>query len=899
MDPLPVQRNIGYFQLLDAKMQIPPKLPFFLSRKRLFAALDAGIQYSLNLISAPSGYGKTSLVSQWAHQCGMPVAWLTVDKEDGDIVTFLNYLIAVLRKLMPNIGGGALELLISNPGDIKNILVALINEISTYPYLTDVVTKHILVIDDFHTVSDHPEILNAVSFFIHYLPLQLHIIIITRTDPKIQLRKLKIQGKLLEIRSNDLKLSLDEAKRLFKIQNREVPPDDMVEAILQRTDGWITGMLLNSSYGQAHLNLDQTGGLYSGEVIRYLEEEVFSGLSIDLQNFMLKTSVLSNLTGGLCDVVLERTDSQAVLQYLEDESLFIKPLDDQHKWYRYQSYFHELLSIKFGAQMLPERNSLLSRASDWFVDNGDYRTGLMYAIMAENYESATGLLSKADCENMMFIGEAPSLLEWLSRMPESALKKYPKLSVTYAWCLLVTGRTNEIEKYIELALDTLGIIVLEPENWPESLSPEAEVILGQLAAIKCALANIKRNSALAIKLAKYALAKLPEDLVTIRVGVMGILGDSYRICEKYELAIRTYTQAIEISKGTERVISTAQIIADLGSMLSTIGRLNDAERQYLRAIKLCQQFKAPIYSIAMINYDLGNIYIEWNKFDAAEQCLENAIRSSQLAGYKRILILSYLTLSRLRMIQGSIEDAQDLIEKAGQLNSRDCDERLDANFTECQVLLALHQNDVPLAKEKAGTDDSVRFGADYLCFYRCLLRGQDPPFEYLEKKLENLRTAASSSGKIKNLVEIEVLLSAAAMKSKNKNQAKMLLESALDHAISDNYIQIFITEIDFIAPILVQISNEDSKYQNHAIHILEASKSKDEEPDRRRTVVLLTEREKSVLRLVRAGLRNQEISRELFISFSTVKTHIYNIFTKLGVTSRVQAVIVAENLNLI
>ena len=899
MDATPFLQSGDYFQLLNAKMQIPPKLSSFLLRKKLFTSLDKGIHDALTLVSAPSGYGKSSLVSQWAHQCGMPVAWLTVDKEDGDIVTFLHYLIAVLRKLMPNIGGGALALLKSNLGEIKNVLVTLLNEISTYPDLTDDAIKHIIVIDDFHTVSENTEILDAISFFIHFLPLQLHIIIITRTDPKIQLRKLKIQGKLHEIRSNELKLTFEETKQLLKIQNREIPSDELIEGILQRTDGWITGIMLDSSYGGANLNLEQMGEFTTDEVVRYLDEEVFVGLSSDLKQFMLRTSVLSNLTGGLCDAVLVRTDSKSVLQHLEKEALFLKPLDDRHEWYRYQSYFHELLSTKFESQLSQERNLLLSRASFWFEENGDYRNGLMYAIKAENYENAVRLLSIADCENLMFAGEAPALLEWLSNVPESAFKHYPKLTVTYAWCLLVTGKTNEIEKYIELALYALGIKILEPEYWPELPSPDTEIVLGQLAAIKCALANIKRNSEIAIGLAKYALAKLPKNLVLTRVGVMGILGDSYRLCEKFELAIQTYAEAIEISKSTHSIISTTQEIADMGLTLSMIGKLYDSERQYLKGIKLCQQFNAPIYSIALINYDLGNIHIEWNKFDSAEQYLDNAIRLSRLADYKRILILSYLSLSKLRLIQGSIEDAEELIARASQLNTRNYDERLDAYFTECFVLTALYKNDLPLAKEKAGTDDSLRFTADYLCLFRCLLRDANPPYEYIEKKLEDLRTAALSSKRIRNLIEIEVLLSSVMLKSGKKLQAKLILENALNNGIDEAYIQVFRKEFYYIAPLLVQISNENGKFQSYIKRILDASNFNDEMTDQNRTLVVLTEREKSVLRLVRSGLRNREIGQELFISFSTVKTHIYNIFTKLGVTSRVQAVIVAENLNLI
>jgi LuxR family transcriptional regulator, maltose regulon positive regulatory protein len=888
-----------YFQLLSAKMQIPPKLPNFLYRKSLFAALNQGVKDSLTLVSAPSGYGKSSLVSQWVHQCNMPVGWLTFDKEDGDIVTFLHYLIGVLRKVMPNVGEGALAVLRSNPGEIKNILVSLINEVTNYPALTDDAVKHIIVIDDFHTISENIEILNAVSFFIHYLPLQLHVIIITRTDPKIQLRKLKIQGKLHEIRSNDLKLSYKEIKQLFKLLNSEIPDDEYIEKILHCTDGWITGVLLSSSYGGTSLNIDQLRGFPFDEVIRYLDEEVFASLPDDLQNFMLQTSVLSNFTSGLCDAILDRTDSKAVLQYLEKESLFITPLDDRHEWYRYQSYFHDLLSIKFETQLLHKSNILLSKASEWFEEWGDFRNAIMYSLKAENYKNAARLLSKAECENLMFIGEAPALLDWLSDVPESALVQYPKLSVTFAWCLLVTGKTAGIEKYIDLSMHSLGVKMVEPGHWPESIRPEVEVVLGQVAAIKCALANIRRNSELAIELATYALAKLPENLVTIRVGVMGILGDAYRSSEKFELAIQTYAEAIEISKNTDNIVSTTQIIADMGLTLTQIGRLHDAEWHYLKAIKLCQPHNAPIYSIALINYDLGNINTEWNKVDSAEQNFERAIHLSQLAGYKRILLLSYLSLAKLRMIQGNLDDAESLIDKASQLNARSYDQRLDAYFTESLVLLALYKNDIQQAKERAGTDHSLRFDVDYLCIYRCLLRDQKPPFEYIERKLEEIRSAARSTKRIRNMIETEVLLSAVLMKAGKKSQAKAVLESAMAYASDEGYIKVFLPESVFISPLLVQMSNEDTKYQGYSKRILDAFSLRSDEPGKYKTLVSLTEREKSVLRLVRAGLRNREISEELFISFSTVKTHIYNIFTKLGVTSRVQAVIVAENLNLI
>ena len=447
--------------ILATKLYIPPLRPKVVFRPRLIERLNEGLHRKLTLISAPAGFGKTTLVSEWVAGCERPSAWLSLDEGDNDPTRFLAYLVAALQTVAANIGKGVLGMLQSpQPPPTESILTALLNELTAIP------DNFVLILDDYHVIDARP-IDHTLTFLVEHLPPQMHLVIATREDPQLPLARLRVRGQLTELRVSDLRFTPSEAAEFLNQRMALNLSAEDITALEARTEGWIAGLQLAAISLQGHK--DATGFIksFTGShhfVLDYLVEEVLQQQPESVQTFLLRTSILERLCGPLCDaVVLDPSASgRETLEYLEHANLFIVPLDNERRWYRYHHLFADLLRQRLHQSTAASKGDemgdvaeLHRRASAWYEDNGLELEAFHHATAANDVEHAERLIEGKGMP-LHFRGAVTPVLNWLKSLPTTVLDNHPSLWTTYASVLLVTGQVTSVEQTLHSAETALA-----------------------------------------------------------------------------------------------------------------------------------------------------------------------------------------------------------------------------------------------------------------------------------------------------------------------------------------------------------------------------------------------------------------------------------------------------------
>jgi LuxR family maltose regulon positive regulatory protein len=448
--------------LLTTKLYIPPPLPNPVERPRLIERLNEGLHRKLTLVSAPAGFGKTTLLSEWLAGCEQPAAWLSLDESDNDPTRFLSYTIAALRTIearqepVGNIAKGVLSALESpQPPPSEAILTTLINEIATIP------DRIILVLDDYHLIQAQP-IHDALTFLLRHLPPQMHLIMATREDPPLPLARLRARGQSTELRATDLRFTLSEAAEfLNQVMGLDLSAED-IAALERRTEGWIAGLQLAALALQGTISMqgrrDVSSSIqsFTGShhfVLDYLVEEALEQQSESVQTFLLHTSILDRLTGSLCDAITDQDNGRMILETLERANLFIVPLDDERRWYRYHHLFADLLRQRLQSTQPDQLPDLHRRASAWYEQNGFIDEAIEHALRGEDFEQAACLIE----EQVDTISEHTRLLRWLDALPVKVILSKPHLCIFHARHLFTSGKMDEAEERLQAAEQTLDL----------------------------------------------------------------------------------------------------------------------------------------------------------------------------------------------------------------------------------------------------------------------------------------------------------------------------------------------------------------------------------------------------------------------------------------------------------
>ena len=912
--------------LLQTKLYVPPVRPNLVRRPRLIKRLNQGLVpgIKLTLISAPAGFGKTTLLSEWVHSGNLTAAWVSLDKGDNDLTRFLAYLITALKAIEPNIGDGALGLLQSpQPPVSEMILTALINEVAE-ALLSDLEGRPFtLVLDDYHLIDARP-VHEALTFLLDHLSSQMHLVIASRTDPPLHLPRLRVRGDLVEIREADLRFTIDETAGLFnRALGLNLAAED-ITALDVRTEGWIAGLQVA---GLSMKGLDDASGfvkVFTGShryIMDYLVEEVLNQQPESIQTFLHHTAVLDRMTSSLCDALTEQGGSQATLEKLDRENLFIVPLDNERRWFRYHHLFTDLLRTRLdlsAPDLVPE---LHRRASEWYESNRFIDEATKHALEAAEYDRAAQLIEKLG-EVLWERGEPTSLLGWLDLLPDEQLLASPSLCNFHAWTLYMNGHNEAAEKRLQAAERAVESIhtsqVGDSTQGKAQLSDyESREQLGRVAAVRAAIASRQGNVPGIFEFSGQALQYLPEESLLWRTNTMMASGFAQDLGGDTVAAYHTFAEAVRLSEASDNIYLILSTNLHLGNILSRQGRLKEMYALCQELLLVAQSRGVLHTEMAGCLYDeLGLIMCEWNQLDAAMYNLKKGSELSKQGFDIGVLGYSHLTSLRALFAQKDWSGAQ---EKIRELENLERDSDLPPWYINpkeaWKARIWLAQGNIAAASQwtqerglNPDADPPYLREEEYVVLVRILAAtDQITKSLNLSKKLiDNAEVGARKS----TIIQVLLIQAKIYRTHGDMNQALLVLDRALKLAEQGGYIRIFVDEGEPMAELLREFSHQPSDIGREYLDSLLAAFDDGQLPEHQTKYVErivqqdelvepLSERELDVLRLLSAGLSYREIAEELYISINTVKAHAKNIYSKLGVHGRMQAAQRAKELNLL
>lgn len=893
--------------LLRTKLFVPPVRSQRVTRSRLFEQINGGLDKALILISAPAGYGKTTLVSSWLEETDLPSTWLSLDEDDNDPIRFLQYFITALQKIVPTIQLDWLGVLqAGRPTSYKFLLNIIINEIagSTAPFA--------LVLDDFHVLQAQP-VLDILAHFLDHLPPRLHVLLLSRTDPPLPLARLRARNQLIDIRADQLRFTRQEiALFLNEAMGLKLSSRDII-ALETRTEGWIAGLQLASLTLQAHLlapgGQDVHGFIsaFTGSqyyIMDYLAEEVLKLQTEPVRSFLLQSSILDRMCGPLCDNVVETGSiaGQAMLEALEQMNLFIVPLDGERRWYRYHHLFADVLNRQL-EQLYPHQlPDLHRRAFQWYEQNGFIAEAIHHARLAGEKEYAARLVDQNGC-TLLMRGEVVTLLNWIEAV-EPYSRTLPWIAIQKIWSLCLTGQSDQAEGPLQTAEQLLASL---------ELTDETRTMWGAIAAARAYRANLQGNARLAADFSRQALNHLPagnDFSCSLRSAATSILGDANWMEGNLAEAGRAYTDAVLIGRASGNNYMTSIANANLADILLAQGQLRRAAGLYSQALQIATLPDGQISPPAEKVYaGLSQVSYEWNRLESAEtynhQCLALAQRWENI----EFQTASYVMSAELAHARNNPEKAGEAMRTAEQwLNERRHtlwqSVRLRATLARLWISRGDLEKAVCFVEENDISINSLSNAAEILYrqepFYLIRLRlhlaqgDYDTALALSERLLQRLDKTRGGQ-----IIEVLVLQALAFYGKKNIAQAVAVLEKSFRLAQPEGYVRTFLDEGEPMAKLLYQAKSHRQE-TGYAAELLSAMGNTfgGALPPAKVLIEPLTLRELELLKLIEAGYSNQEIAARLVISMPTVKRHISNIYAKLGANSRTQAVSRGKELSL-
>ena len=917
--------------LLSTKLYLPSPRQELVPRPRLFEKLDKGARGRFTLVSAPAGFGKTTLVSEWASLGSVPVAWLSLDEGDNDQVHFLLYFIAALQSVRGNVGETALAVLQSpQPPEIEPLLQGLINEIADFPDDPPTVLERssplpsdeeyagqgfVLVIDDYHFL-DTPQIHNAVVFLIEQLPPQMHLVITTREDPPLPLARWRARNQMTEIRASDLRFSEAEAADfLNQIMGLELTADD-IAALESRTEGWIAGLHLAALSLQLHPDRIEFIQSFAGDdrhVADYLIGEVLSRQPEDVQRFLLHSSILERMCGPLCDALMDNDEasggSQGILEHLEQANLFIVPLDNKRRWYRYHHLFADLLRARLRGTH-PERIPDLHRlASAWYERNDLITEALGHALAAADFEQAARLAA-SNALPMLMRGEVATVQNWLDALPRQIIRSNPRLCIDQAWVLHLNQRPEAIEPLLQDAERAL-----ESVDHAEHASTSSW--LGEVFALRAWVKRSQGELAEAIELSHEALERLTEEHVFALCLNLVSLAGALRYVGDTAQAIQVLTDCIPLCQSAGNYLGVMADTYDLAELWVMQGHLHRAKGVLGDALQWAtQQGVQQMPATSMVYIKLGDVLREQNDLQAAEDHLSTGIELSE----GRLAIVSgqaYLSMARLKQALGDAATARNALQQAEHAVRGWETPEIVADMAAHRARLCLDQGDLPAAIRwvhssgiRSNKELPYLHEFELLTLARVLIaqgstQHDEGTLDEAMELLAQLRQTAGAGERMGLVIEISILqalaLSQIPVRGRRQDDALAVLEPALELAEPEGYVRMFVDEGEPMARLLYDAAARGIA-PDYAGRLLAAFPDVSPAQPKRPPddmIEPLSARELEVLSLLAEGLTNQEIAAKLHLSLNTVKVHCSNIYGKLGVNSRMQATAKARSLGIL
>lgn len=918
--PAFAQHHSALPPLLATKLRAPRLRTWLVSRARLIEQLQQGVEGPLTLVSAPAGFGKTTLLAQWLQESRMPVAWLLLEPEDNDPTRFLASVIAALQTLNPQIGAAALVALqtpqLPSP---QVVLTLLVNELVACGE-----GEMALVLDDYHVITADA-IQRGMAYLVEHLPSRLHLLLATRTDPPFPLARLRARGQLTEVRAADLRFGSAETRTfLQEVMNLDLEAS-VIATLEQHIEGWIAGLQLAALSLRGKPDQAAFWAAFSGThrfVLEYLTDEVLARQPEPVQTFLLHTSLLERLSGPLCDAVLEREDSQAILEALDKANLFVVALDDERGWYRYHHLFAEVLSHYLQQREPMIIPSLHRRASSWYEQHALPYEAIHHALAIPDAELAAHLieaiaipvthLNEAIASPVALQGRISTVLGWLAGLPEAIMRTHPLLCAEHAVLLMFTNQWEASKARLQTA--ERGI----REGMP---AEQAQMIRGLALACRASFDCFSGDLPRAISLAHQALALLPETDVISRIGLLGIVHLAYLVSGDVTLPTEhEAAAALALARRVGNRLTTAAIMGKLARMHVLQGKLKRAAAVYAQIVQeaLQEEVLQTSYACFFYYFGRGDLLSEWNDLEAAEQLLTQGIaliKEGTVAAWAALL--GYSALARVQQARGNATAAFATLDAFVLLaEQRHFAPHLMVQAAAVRAQLALTQGNTAAAIRWADASGLSLQDADvpypreqeYLILARVrIAQGREDPtcplLQEVLQLLDRLQASAEAKARLGSVLEILVVRALALAAQEDRTGALATLEQALVQSAPEGYIRLFVDEG---APMLALLRRAQacSAVPQYVVALLTAFG----EPSLVEHVALapradglwepLTEREREVLRLLLEGSSNGEIAQRLVLSVNTVKRHVYNLCGKLDVRSRSQAIVRARDLHL-
>ena len=901
--------------LLETKLHVPRWRRSLVARPRLSERLSRGAESALTLVSAPAGFGKTTLLAEWlaaAPADGRSVAWLSLDQRDNDPALFWTYLVAALKTAAPGEGAGALSLLHPPrpPGEAG--LVTLLNDLDA---ISDDV---VLVLDDYHVI-DAREVQDGMAFLLEHLPRQIHLVIGSRTDPALPLARLRGRGELVEIRAADLRFTPGEAAAYLNgVMGLALAAAD-VAALEGRTEGWIAALQLAALSMQGREDTAAFIAGFAGDdryIVDFLAEEVLQRQPGHVQQFLLRTCILDRLCGPLCDAVTGQDDGKAMLAALERGNLFLVPLDDRRQWYRYHQLFADVLQARLRDERPEEVPDLHRRASGWHEQNGEPSEAIRHALAAGDFERAADLVELA-IPAMLRSRQEAAVLGWLELLPDEVVRVRPVLSVGFAGALLAGGVFEGVEARLR-----------DAEQWLDgttgigqgSQAPAAEMVVvddaefrrlpAEIELYRAAQALARGDGPGTVRHARRARELSPADEHLGRASAAALMGLASWASGDLEAGYSGYAECMAGLRRAGYIADTFGCAIALADIRRTQGRLGEAMRTYEQALqRALQQGGAVLRGTADMYVGMSEVYRERDDLHAATQQL---LRSQELGEHIGLPQNRYrwrVAMARIREAEGDLGGALDLLNEAERLYVGDF-------FPNVRPVPALRAR-VRIAQGELGealgwarerglsvADDlSYLREFEHITLARVLLAGYtaeraERSIQEATRLLERLLRAAEEGQRTGSVIEILALQALAYQARDDIPAALASLRRAVTLAEPEGYVRIFADEGPAMASLLRAFSKQGTA-RNYVRRLLAAvTKTEDATPAGQGLIEPLSERELDVLRLLGTDLGGPDIARELVVSLNTVRTHTKNIYAKLDVNNRRAAVRRARELGL-
>ncbi len=913
-------------QLLTTKFFVPAPSHALISRARLLALLDGGLSRPLILISAPAGFGKSTLIAAWVQSkpAGSPqIAWVSLDEGDNDPLQFWRYVLTALERCQPGTYQSLLSILHEQHFSLPYLLTALLNTWVEYS------EPLLLILDDYHVITE-PALHTSLASLIERLPPQVHLVIITRVDPPLKLSRLRGHDQVFEVRTDSLRYTIEETDAFLReVMGIHLEPHE-VEQVVARTEGWPMVLQLVGLSLREHITPQALLAQMSGKeryILDYLTEEVLQQQPLEIQAFLLRTSILARLTAPLCDAVMSQAGSQQILETLERANVFLVPLDGERRWYRYHALFVEALRARLEQREEPQAlHDLHRRACDWYAEHGAVREAIEHALQAQDWPRAADLIELAPQVLTLGTSGSPTALYWLRQLPADVVGHRPRLCLYYVRLLFLAARFQEALSWLDLTETALTVTgTTSRSGLPER---ERKVLLGELLSYRAVIAGHYGESQKARSLSQQALSSLNDQHVYEQASSASALALADLAEGEIGTALHHAFQVSTMMQATENVGAAISFLCIAASLLQLQGQLHAAWQTYQEAIALGRgPMNVPFVAVGLAYAYQADLLREWNRLDEALEFAMRGLHLAEQGGYNLVYLGGgYQALVHIYLSQGELEATQATLEEMLQLPllvKNPYQQAILSSVEQVRLWIAGGQGEravhwaMGLSHQERTLAPLASEREEVALVRVCLFQQQ--PAEALTR-LERVLERATAQQRWSQVIEARLLQALAYQVNHQENKALSALASAVRLSEPEGYIRSFLDEGTPMERLLSSLQAQQQKqgptpYLNTVLAEFSASSFRQEKPHPEfhtspsslrlphepgsPLLNPLSEREQEVLHLLAQGASNQEIAEHLVVTPATVKFHVSNILSKLQARNRTQAVAQARSLGLL